>query len=137
MRDKVRLLRISYWTGAVLDGLTVIPMLFPAAGAAIYGIRDFHPGPEYRYAMGLAASLMAGWTVLLIWADRKPVERKGILLLTLFPVLPGLAGAGAYAVIENVIAVDRMLPTWIVQALVATLFAWSYVSAAKTEPAGA
>jgi len=62
---------------------------------------------------------------------------KSILLITLFPVLPGLAGAGAYAVIENVIAVDRMLPTWIVQALVATLFAWSYFSAVKTEQADA
>jgi len=29
---------------------------------------------EYRNLMGLAASLMPGWTLLLIWADRKPVE---------------------------------------------------------------
>ena len=38
----------------------------------------------------LAGSLMTGWTFLLIWGLQKPVERRGVLLLTAFPVIFGL-----------------------------------------------
>jgi len=58
---------------------------------------------EYRHSMGLAASLMLGWTFLLIWADQKPVERKGILLLTIFPVISGLLSAGIFGVVMELI----------------------------------
>jgi len=40
--------------------------------------------------MGTGASLMAGWTFLLIWAVRKPIERRIIIFLTAFPVVFGL-----------------------------------------------
>jgi hypothetical protein len=40
--------------------------------------------------MLLGGSLMTGWTFLLIWALQKPVDRRGILLLTAFPVIFGL-----------------------------------------------
>jgi len=48
--------------------------------------------------MGLAGSLMLGWTLLLVWADRKLVERRGVLMITNVVVL-GLMGCGLYAVI--------------------------------------
>ncbi len=41
--------------------------------------------------MGMAGSLMTGWTFLLVWAVRKPVERRGVILLTAFPVVFGLS----------------------------------------------
>ncbi len=128
MQDKSILLRISYWTGAALDGLMVIPMLFPKIGGLLFGIPGFDPGVEYRYAMGIGASLMAGWTFLLIWADRRPVERKGVLLITVFPVLFGLIIAGIYAVCAEFIPVGRMLPTWIIQVMLTALFGFAYFS---------
>jgi hypothetical protein len=30
----------------------------------------------------IGALLMLWWTVLLIWADRKPIERRGVVLIT-------------------------------------------------------
>ncbi|MCG2715800.1 MAG: hypothetical protein L6422_05875 [Candidatus Marinimicrobia bacterium] len=71
---------------------------------------------------------MAGWTVLLIWADRKPIERKGVLLITVFPVLLGLVVAGIYAVTHNFIPIEKMVPTWIIQILLTTLFMYSFFS---------
>ena len=91
MDDPVRWLRISYWAGAILDALAALSMLSPEVFAATNGLQNFHPGIEYRYAMGMGASLMLGWTALLLWADRKPLERKGVLLITLLPVVLGLA----------------------------------------------
>jgi hypothetical protein len=128
MKNRIYLLRISYWAGAILDGLMVIPMLFPKVGGVLFGIPDFNPSVEYKYAMGVGASLMAGWTILLIWADRKPIERKGVLLITVFPVLLGLVVAGIYAVAQNLIPIEKMVPTWIIQILLTTLFTYSFFS---------
>jgi hypothetical protein len=125
------LLRISYWVGAIVDGFMVIPMLSPRVGGALFGIEDFDPGDEYRYAMMIGASLMLGWTVLLIWADREPLERKGILLITVFPVIIGLALAGAFAAKVGMIGVERVTPIWILQAILIVLFSYSYYSATR------
>ena len=35
-----------------------------------------------RSAMAIGGILMAGWTVLLLWAVRSPVERRFVILLT-------------------------------------------------------
>jgi hypothetical protein len=126
MRGKILLLRCCYWIGAVADALSAIIMVSPTLGGSIYGIPDFHPGAEYRYAMGLGASLMIGWTFLLIWADRRPLERRGVLLLTVFPVLLGLIISGIYAVTTGLIAAERMVPTWIFQGMVTGLYLFSY-----------
>jgi hypothetical protein len=92
----------------------------------MYGITGFNPGIEYRYAMGLGASLMLGWTFLLLWADRKPVERRGVLLLTVFPVLTGLALSGIYAVNSGMVDFSDILPLWILQSVLAILFITTY-----------
>ena len=84
----IKLLRVSYWVGAIFDALVIIPMLLPQVASVAFGIPNFNPGNDYKYAMGIAASLMLGWVCLLLWADRKPVERKGVLLLTIFPCSP-------------------------------------------------
>ena len=119
MRKKILWLRISYWIGAVADGLATLRMLFP----------KFAHGVEYRYALGLGASLMLGWTILLIWADRKPLERKGVLLITAFPAVSGLLLAELYAVISGIISFERMLPTGLFLVGLITLFSFSYFNA--------
>jgi hypothetical protein len=126
MHNKVILLRISYWFGAVIDGLMVIPMLCPGIAGIMFGIDNFNPGNDYKYAMMVGASLMFGWTVLLIWADRKPVERKGVIIITVIPVLIGLILAGAFAVSSGLIKIEKMIPTWIIQSVLLILFCYSY-----------
>lgn len=116
MDKRILLLRISYWVGIIADGFATIRMLFPKIDS----------GSEYRYALGLGASLMFGWTLLLIWPDRKPMERKGVLLLTAFPVCTGLLLAEIYAVISGVITLNKMLPTAIFLIVLIILFSFSY-----------
>jgi hypothetical protein len=134
MRKKIILLRVCYWIGAVADAISAIIMLLPTLGGSLYGISDFNPGSEYRYAMGLGASLMMGWTFLLIWADRRPVERRGVLLLTAFPVLFGLIITGIYAVATGLIPAGRMVPTWIFQGVITGLYLFSYVYTRDLKP---
>ena len=119
MRKQIVWLRVSYWVGAIADGLATLHMIFP----------KYAHDAEYRYALGLGASLMLGWTILLIWADRKPLERKGVLILTAFPVVSGLLLAEFYAVISGIISFERMLPTGIFLVGLITLFSFSYYNA--------
>ncbi len=121
----IRWLRVSYWAGAIADALAAAAMLVPEVGGAVYRMEGFEPGDDYRYAMRLGASLMLGWTVLLLWADRKPLERRGVLPITVF-VIVGLASAGAYAVGAGLIAAPMMVPTWTLQGVLTALFLYSY-----------
>ncbi len=82
--------------GAAFDALSIIPMLFPRVGIAVYGIEGLAIDGGLRYALAFGAALMLGWMFLLLWADRKPVERRGVLLLTVFPVMVGLNIADIY-----------------------------------------
>ncbi|MDH3654784.1 MAG: CoA-binding protein [Myxococcales bacterium] len=127
---EIRWLRISYWLGAAIDALAAAAMLFPDLGRLVYGISEFQPGADYRYAMGLGASLMLGWSVLLLWADRDPLARRGVLPITVF-VVAGLAWAGASAVSSGLIPLPRMIPTWVMQGVLAALFLYSYLRASR------
>jgi predicted CoA-binding protein len=134
-------LRVSYWLGAIVDAIASILMFFPELGRAAYGVSGLEPSADYRYAMRFGASLMFGWTLLLLWADRRPRERRGVLAITVF-VIAGLAWAGAYAVGAELIPLSRMLPTWALQLGLAVLFIYSYfrshsAAARKQMPDGA
>ena len=135
MNKHIRWLRISYWTGAIIDGLAAIQMLVASIFALTNNLPDFHPGQDYRYAMGMGASLMLGWTVLLIWADQKPTERKGILIITIFPVIFGMVVNEIWAVFySHFLALGVVAPIWVLQALLIGLFAFSYLNARKVDP---
>ncbi len=133
-KKDTRLIRLSFWMGAIFDAVVIFPMLSPQIAGAMFGIPDFHPGIDYRYAMGLGAALMAGWTVLLLWADRKPWERRDILLLTLFPVLTGLILAGIDAVRLGFIRSEKMAPTWFIQGALVILYLATYLRTRFHEP---
>lgn len=129
----IKFLRVSYWVGAIFDALVIIPMLSPNVASVAFGIPNFNPGNDYGYAIYIAASLMLGWVFLLIWADGKPVERRGVLLLTIFPVVIGLIISGVYAVTSNLVPIGKMLPTWIMQGMLVILFGFSYLNANKLD----
>jgi hypothetical protein len=131
-RNAILWLRTSYWAGAMLDLLAGLTMLFPALFAVNNQLSSFYPAPDYRYAMGMGAPLMLAWTVLLLWADRKPMERKGLLPITLLVVLGEVANE-IVAARSGYITTAALIPTWIVQAILSGLFVFSYLNARKAE----
>ena len=52
---------------------------------------------------------MTGWTLLLLWAVRKPIERRGVILLTAVPVVYGLLIVGLFGLLNG-----STLPVWII-----------------------
>ncbi|MGD0643094.1 MAG: hypothetical protein ABSC22_20330 [Roseiarcus sp.] len=131
MKRRIGFLRFVYLYGAAFDGLMLIPMLSPAVGARMLGIAEFRPGPDYRYAMGVAAALMAGWTALLVWGVLDPVARRGALLLTAAPVSAGLVAAGLYAVAAGLVALPDMAPIFAFQTAGIALFVAGYRTAGR------
>jgi len=98
-------------------------MLWPELATLLWGFRDVSVG--YRFAMGYGASLMLGWTLLLVWAYRRPVERRFVAALTAL-VIFGLILTEVVAVHSGTLEARRMIPTWCVQAVLLVLFAGAY-----------
>jgi len=135
MESAVRWLRISFWVGAVVDAVAGLQMLSPRLFALGMGLDDFHPGPDYRYAMGMGAALMFGWTALLLWADRRPVARRDVLLLTVFPVIVGLGANQAFGVASGFLRAPFATPIWALQFVLAGLFVTSWHRASRLRSA--
>jgi hypothetical protein len=76
--------------------------------------------------MGMGASLMLGWTALLLWADRKPLARRGVLLLTVVPVIAGLAANELWGVWTGFLPLAPVGLVWGLQVMLASLFLASY-----------
>ncbi len=120
---QARILEIAFLAGALTDAFALIPMLSPSMARLLWGFTDI-TGP-YRFAMGYGASLMAAWTVLLLWAYRRPLERRFVAALTVF-VIYGLVTTEVVAVIAGHIPASRMIPTWLLQGGLLGLFASGY-----------
>jgi hypothetical protein len=108
-----RLMRIAFLVGAVTDGVAIFPMLSQRCGVTLFGSDASRDSPEYRFAMRLGVALMAGWTLLLLWGAIRPIERRDLLLLTVFPVIAGIVWATAVAARRGVLRPVRVLPLWI------------------------
>jgi hypothetical protein len=137
MSRKVVLLRICYWLGAILDARAAVLLTLlryrdmPAGISAHQSTHAF--GMAALWAGGDASALMWGWTVLLIWADRKPVERRGVLLLTAVPVIPAILLNMLHQWAGGFVPFAQIAPWFLFLIGLMSLFAFSYfyASAAK------
>lgn len=128
----LRWLRLSYWTGALVDFAAGWMMLVPALFAFMNRPEAFQPSNEYRYAMGMGAPLMFGWTVLLLWADRKPFERKGILPITLLVVF-GEILTQVWGISVGFLPLAAMAPSFLMQAVLIALFGYACFRARRVQ----
>ena len=121
---KMFLIKLAYWLGIGADALWAIGLLFPTVFGILTGQPDFDPDVQIRLIMGIGGSLMTGWTLLLLWAIIKPIERRFVILLTAFPVVFGLtvvtyigyAGGNTFnlwILIKNSILIISMLTSYI------------------------
>jgi hypothetical protein len=119
-------IKVVCWIGVIGDLLTCLPLLFPEIARKMFGVADIMVTGEYLYVARIAAALMLGWTVLLIWVVLRPLERKGVLLLTLVPVMCGIVTAGILAVRSGLVPVSNMVPMWVFNGIIIIIFALAY-----------
>jgi hypothetical protein len=106
------MLRVAYWIGIVLDAVAFVQMAFPALGLKML-VSTIAIDPAYVFSIELGAGLMLAWTLLLFWADRKPLERRGVIPLTMIIIAWNLATM-LYGVREGLVPARTMLPQIII-----------------------
>jgi len=123
MNNKIRWLRISYWVGAIADAYAafrwMLPEIFPGSSTDI----------SYNLGMKWGVALMLGWTFLLIWADRKPLERKDILLLTICPVIVGLMITSVTIFVAGFGTIGSLILNLSILTILIILMTFSYLNA--------
>jgi hypothetical protein len=117
-------LKVCFMIGVIVDGLSLIPMLIPWAAGIIWGFADFTG--IYYFAMGMGASLMLAWTILLYWAYRKPLERRYIALFTII-ILVGIIITEIVSLSQGYIQLSKVLGTLIMQVVFLVLYSYSFI----------
>ena len=133
MKRAIRWLRVSYWVGALVDALAFLEMLFPGALQTALGETGSEVTAEFRLAQAFGAPLMIGWTVLLLWADRKPMERRGVLVITVFPGVFGLLVRGIVGAVAGVFVGPPAVAAIAVPTVLIILFTYSLLVARRAE----
>ena len=126
MNKGVRALKLAYLLGAIIDFLVFLLMIFPPLASTIWGFESFTE--QYYFAMGNGAPLMLAWTLLLLWAYKKPVERRIIAPLTILVII-GIAITNIIIVNRGLFTIAKMLPSFIIQTVLLSLFSIGYVFA--------
>jgi len=86
----------------------------------------------FVYPMGLMSAVAISWGIMLILADRKPIERKWVLVPTLLVVFL-LGVAGVYAAIIGVIPISRIIGSSIAVVVVLSLLTYTWFKTRTTQ----
>jgi len=128
---RITTINAAYVVGAAADAAFGILLLFPSTLADVVGLAEVPSRPSERVALAMTASLLFGGAGLLLWGLRSPVERRGVLLLTIFPVITGLALAVLLGWWGSYISTAGAAMIWSTQGVLAGLFAWAIASARR------
>jgi len=90
IKKKYSLIRAVCWIGAAVDIIWAAAFAFPVLFTLLTGREGIANDLSMRLISGAAASLLAGWSLLLIWTAQRPVQRRGVMAITAFPVVAGL-----------------------------------------------
>jgi len=124
MSNPRRWLQRAFFAGAVTDAAAMVPLLHPTMARVLWGIDE--ADPPFVFAQRSGASLMAGWTGLLIWAYREPLERRFVALLTVQVIL-GMVASELSMVVRGDLKLSKLVPTFLLQTVLLALFCYAYV----------
>jgi len=118
MKKYILLLRLSYWAAAIADFSLAVLVLMP----------DRMGLTEIVYPMGLLSAIAFSWGILLLMADRKPLQRRWILIPTILVVALLLAARLTFVLYD---AIEPGIAFFIFGAALIILMAYSYHNANK------
>jgi len=133
-KKALTILHVGYWLGAVIDVAAGLIMVVPFLYGTFNRIPGFTPSLAFTNVAWMGAPLMFGWTVLLLWADRKPVERSAVLLITLIPIL-GNAFDQVLSYTAGFYPLSVAVQQWCTQSLLVAIIVVSYGQAVKIKRA--
>ncbi|MCP4671925.1 MAG: hypothetical protein GY857_11540, partial [Desulfobacula sp.] len=106
---KIQIMKTICWIGVAVDALWTIAFVFPQFYGTLTCKPDLQVDFTLRMALGIAGALMAGWTLLLAWTAKNPVERRMVMALTAVPVVAGLFAAALIGVVNGSTSTEWIL----------------------------
>ncbi|MES9991967.1 MAG: hypothetical protein ABW098_08440 [Candidatus Thiodiazotropha sp.] len=122
MDRRVKWLRISYWTAAIVDFFIAVSVLIPER----MGVTG------YVYPMGLISAVAFSWGVMLIFADREPLQRRWVLMPTIL-VVALLGMVALHAGLTDLISMFRAISMLCIAIVVFTILIYSYSNAREAD----
>lgn len=126
MKKNIILLRTIYIYGMIADLFEGVRMSYPKLFIASSGAM-LKESPELSSGLLYGLPVMIGWTLVLFWANRKPVERKGILLC-LIPVIVGYMIVQGVGIASGAYPALKLLMSYILQTVLLILAIIGYVT---------
>ena len=124
---KMTVIRITLWWGMIADLLETIRLIVPQVFIKTVGLNT-GVSNELRFALLYGAPVMLGWTLILFWANKKPIERKGVFLC-LIPVILSYFIVEITGLNMGVINIPQTIPTFFLQGILLILAVVSYLFA--------
>ncbi len=124
-------LKLSFLIGTIADALVALNWYFIAFGINIPNYLNGYTGSgaDYQLAMYIAALFMTGWTIILAWGYRNPLERRDLLIITalllLFSVITELL------IFPNLLNGNGFTTAILLRLALVTKFSFSYFYSRK------
>lgn len=113
---KLKWLHISYWTAAIADFIVaILAQISYLAGT-----------DRYVLPMGMVTAVGISWGILLIMADKKPIERMWVLIPTMIVVFL-LGIACLHALVMNIVPICLSIPAIIASMAIFLIICLSYM----------
>ena len=132
MKNGVLWLRLTFGWGIIADAFETVRMIFPRLFLASTGI-ELSPDVGFRFGLLYGAPVMLGWTILLVWADRKPLERRGIALC-IIPVVLAYITVEVVGISMGIMPLSKTIPTFVLQGILISLCIFSYLNTREVKP---
>jgi len=126
-KDNVVVLKTAFLIGAVGDGLIAIEWFLISLGLVTLPV---HPsffvgsGQDFRFVLSIGGLFMMGWAFLLYWGSWRPIERRGVLLLTAVMLFIAILSDGI--VFGHLFSTKQIVLGSLVKLSFVILFAGSY-----------
>lgn len=126
-KDNVAVLKIAFLIGAVADGAIAIEWFLISLGLVDLPV---HPsffvgsGQDFQYVLSIGGLFMMGWAFLLYWGSLRPIERRGVLLLTAVLLFIAILSDGI--VFAHLFSTKQILLSTSVKLSLVILFSGSY-----------
>jgi hypothetical protein len=121
------LIKRVFLFGAIADAIIAVEWYLISLGLVNLPVHpSFFVGEsqDFRYAMSIGGLFMAGWACLLAWGSRRPVERKGLLLIT--AVLLFVAILSDYVLFSHLFSSRQIVLGTSVKLFLVILFSGTY-----------
>ncbi len=126
-KDNVVFLKTAFLIGAVADGVIAVEWFLISLGLVDLPV---HPsffvcsGQDFQFVLSIGGLFMMGWAFLLYWGSLRPIERRGVLLLTAVMLFAAILSDGI--VFAHLFSTKQIVLGTSVKLSLVILFAGSY-----------